>query len=613
MKSLSLRREDRYASVGELQREIDAWLGGFATEAENAGLLRQIRLFVMRNKLASAAAAIILILVAIGSAINFHQRNIAVTALGDYERVEGEKKEQARQSAPAYFTAALALEHKGDFKNAMILLEQGLEFDPELKGAQRMRALILAQDGRWEEALASARLMGRNDDPDRLAALLEKIIAEPEINRLSHLARIAEAYDLPVTANAFWAKSEEINQGRYLDLLPRWRANVSRAWGVEIDDYDLRMTHEKGLFLSLARSQHGAVTSLEPVRDIPLEAIDLHALNITDLGPLSKMNRLRSFSAVSVPLNSLAGLENAPLESLHIGMLPHPITAEMLAPLEGKKIDSVTLEAVHGIDTSPLVRIHCRALSLNNAESLDFLRHQVDLESLGVPYLDRHSARGADDWLNVLEHPKLTFIDRIQNVNQITLPIWKQIAEGQMPKASAAIERLRASIRNPACEPVADLLDLMEFLIDRKGDSSLRLPRNSPLIAPCGDDRVYARLEIKVDRQNTDKFLEALSELEVDLASIRSAEQNQIAVSLNPGGPMCIGAIRSENDPAWRWADQKTPWDFERWASGETERPIGGPQGGAILANGSWIMIGFGFSQAVSVLIEFPEEWLEAE
>jgi WD40 repeat protein/serine/threonine protein kinase len=49
-KAQALRREDRYQSVLELRSEIDAYLGGFATDAEKAGALRQLWLLMMRHR-----------------------------------------------------------------------------------------------------------------------------------------------------------------------------------------------------------------------------------------------------------------------------------------------------------------------------------------------------------------------------------------------------------------------------------------------------------------------------------------------------------------------------------------------------------------------------------
>lgn len=57
----------RYASVSELQRDIEAYQNGFATRAENAGLGRQIRLLIQRHKgVFSTVAAAWLIITALG-------------------------------------------------------------------------------------------------------------------------------------------------------------------------------------------------------------------------------------------------------------------------------------------------------------------------------------------------------------------------------------------------------------------------------------------------------------------------------------------------------------------------------------------------------------------
>ncbi|MBM3888772.1 MAG: hypothetical protein FJ388_06550, partial [Verrucomicrobia bacterium] len=50
MKAMALKQEDRYQSVPELQRDIEAYQNGFATSAEHASLLRQLALLVKRHK-----------------------------------------------------------------------------------------------------------------------------------------------------------------------------------------------------------------------------------------------------------------------------------------------------------------------------------------------------------------------------------------------------------------------------------------------------------------------------------------------------------------------------------------------------------------------------------
>ncbi len=73
MKALSVQKADRYASVQELQSDIEAWQNGFATEAENAGAGRMFGLFLKRHKpmvTVSAASFFIIIGLLITFAVN---------------------------------------------------------------------------------------------------------------------------------------------------------------------------------------------------------------------------------------------------------------------------------------------------------------------------------------------------------------------------------------------------------------------------------------------------------------------------------------------------------------------------------------------------------------
>lgn len=65
MKALSLDKANRYSRVGALSADIEAWQGGFATSAEKAGRLKQMRLLMLRHKAVTASLAALL-LVSIG-------------------------------------------------------------------------------------------------------------------------------------------------------------------------------------------------------------------------------------------------------------------------------------------------------------------------------------------------------------------------------------------------------------------------------------------------------------------------------------------------------------------------------------------------------------------
>ncbi|MEI7775457.1 MAG: protein kinase, partial [Verrucomicrobiota bacterium] len=67
-KAMAFNREDRYQSVAEMLEDIEAYQNGFATEAEQAGLLRQILLLVRRHRAAAAFAVLLLICAAVFTA-----------------------------------------------------------------------------------------------------------------------------------------------------------------------------------------------------------------------------------------------------------------------------------------------------------------------------------------------------------------------------------------------------------------------------------------------------------------------------------------------------------------------------------------------------------------
>ncbi len=63
LKAMARERDRRYASVELFAADIEAYLNGFATSAEEAGAWRRVKLWVGRNKFATAAAGVLLTVV----------------------------------------------------------------------------------------------------------------------------------------------------------------------------------------------------------------------------------------------------------------------------------------------------------------------------------------------------------------------------------------------------------------------------------------------------------------------------------------------------------------------------------------------------------------------
>lgn len=74
MKAMSVRPEDRYGSVAELREEVNNYLNGYATRAEQASVFRKSLLLILRNKIFAAAAAIILLILGSGVFFAFQEQ-----------------------------------------------------------------------------------------------------------------------------------------------------------------------------------------------------------------------------------------------------------------------------------------------------------------------------------------------------------------------------------------------------------------------------------------------------------------------------------------------------------------------------------------------------------
>ena len=116
-KAMATDRAKRYPNVIELIADIEAYQRGFATKAEQAGLLRQLELIIKRNRLASSLVAI-LIVVAIGFTVRLAQseklsRLRAIEAQKNAAEALAEKKAARRSAAEAQMAVAESAEREG--------------------------------------------------------------------------------------------------------------------------------------------------------------------------------------------------------------------------------------------------------------------------------------------------------------------------------------------------------------------------------------------------------------------------------------------------------------------------------------------------------------------
>ena len=179
-KAISVESKDRYQKVTDLQKEIEAWQGGYATDAEHATFFKQIHLLIARNKAVFITIVIAGIFMIAGAAIAFSQimekNKIVQKELRERKKLEAKEKkrlENLQKQAQKQIQKAEALLEKNNpesIRAAEKALTKALFLAPgdntamELMSECHMKSFELAmKKNAWfqaEEKLDRAKIYG---------------------------------------------------------------------------------------------------------------------------------------------------------------------------------------------------------------------------------------------------------------------------------------------------------------------------------------------------------------------------------------------------------------------------------------------------------------------
>ena len=118
LKAMQLEKEDRYQTVGELLKDIRSYVSGFATMAENAGVLKLASLMFKRNKGIFAVLIIALIVLAVSISLFINRvQNERAIAIEERDRanVLSQSEKEARTLAES--NAQLLHQEKAELKS----------------------------------------------------------------------------------------------------------------------------------------------------------------------------------------------------------------------------------------------------------------------------------------------------------------------------------------------------------------------------------------------------------------------------------------------------------------------------------------------------------------
>jgi len=435
MKALALQQEGRYQSVPELQRDVTAYQGGFATGAEKASAWRQLVLLMQRHKKEFTLAAMALV-VLLGTVTGFlvkvtKERNRAEAerqraevnerqAKAERQHAETEKANaqterdraektltELHKTAPTFYAQAQTLIEQHQLPEALEKISFAISLAPEVAEYHVLQGNLLQTALRMAEARdaysAALQLQPKHELARKNRQLCESFLQNEGGKTPYH----ATSLNLIQTAMLEQGRIAEV--GMFMrgvkktttdpsELLDTWR-NILAKTGfdkqfLQYTDEGLTFRMFKGDFtnetlavfqgmplnsLTLGRKA-GKIHDLRPLQGMPLHTLVLSDAVITDLSPLQGMQLRHLAIPHCKQVTDLAPLHGMPLESLDI----NSTAITNLSPLQGMPLTNLTIAATKVSDLSPLVGMRLTRLDFFSTKVSDL----SPLRGMPLEYLE---------------------------------------------------------------------------------------------------------------------------------------------------------------------------------------------------------------------------------
>jgi serine/threonine protein kinase len=165
LKAMARERDKRYASVEAFAADIEAYQNGFATQAEEAGAFKRLRLWVGRNKVLTGSAAAMLTVVSGFSVKVVAEGRKATLAL-----------DRLSASAPTFAQRAEDALKDGNLEEALEAASNAVDLQSDVTEYHRILGNVLQVMGRWPAAVKEYQLAKGDDEAERNLKLTEELI-----------------------------------------------------------------------------------------------------------------------------------------------------------------------------------------------------------------------------------------------------------------------------------------------------------------------------------------------------------------------------------------------------------------------------------------------------
>lgn len=398
MKALQLKKENRYQRVEELQSDLDSYLGGFATTAQNPTTITNMLLFLQRHRGILCFFGLI-ILMSIGLCIS-----IAANQLNQVAHAE-EIISISREMAPRFVEEAKVALEKGDLEKSKTSLLVAQKLDPFLWSVWYQKGRLELGQHLFSDAYTSFQK----------ADQLNKDNANQEV--LRQLKTLSEKWKLQADAGLYQQSAsfsaqlgrdlyavDPVLAGRAFEMIEDSRAASYLSAQYCIDEIlrlntELRLKKDSvvrferadsgidGLFFSDTElfQNPEELKNIKPINLAPWDKIHLEHVKLKNLEPFGRIPGLKELRVRGKDIHTLEPIRNIRLKTLSLGWTP----VTDLSPLKDMPLENLSLINPEISDISSLAGLPLRSLSLSRSYKLN------DIEALkGMPLQSVHLGGG---------------------------------------------------------------------------------------------------------------------------------------------------------------------------------------------------------------------------
>ena len=167
LKAMQLKPEERYHSVKDLQKDIEAYRHGFATYAENASFFKLLKLLIYRQKMLFSLACSLFLLIFVLALVFI--RNLELSKKNTEQVNEKLMLEQeihlqrGKDSAPLFLERAQESLKVFDIETSLRFCNQALERDDEMIEAWDLKGYLLFIKEDFENSIKAYQKAGKHE------------------------------------------------------------------------------------------------------------------------------------------------------------------------------------------------------------------------------------------------------------------------------------------------------------------------------------------------------------------------------------------------------------------------------------------------------------------